>query len=1181
MARPSLILNLALSQEDRSAHGPDPNKVRVDDRSLAHLISLAMAHGKLIHFYDLSNAPDGDWSALFASDPAMALATLASLDPGRIEQEMQALGRRLRLEDRPLVRPEPWRDLVALIRQLLTILGRRPLREGPLAAVLHQVEHPLALVDAATSLGRFLESTGLDLRLGTQPILLKDSELRRLENLLRDFLGVLLSELEVSRQLAERELRVELSRQGHAAHVALYIAFARLFQSLQARLNRFPASLLAFYHQQVLRQDAIADSAPRPDHLTLAFRLKPEASSVLVPRHTLFAAGVDGEGAPITFATDQDLEVQAAELIALRALRVQGRFVAVPGRQGSGASAMDAVWLTDFTLPLSSAAAGPLLPLFGATQPKTLPQGATRPGVLGFAVASPLLELAGGLRVARVTVGITAESLGAVRACLAAADPASALERIRHTLEGALSWEHTTAAGLAPLSARARLLPPGTAATAAAAIELVCTLPPSAPPWRACPPWGDQPLLLARLLVPDPAPAPGAVTPLTLLSLLALESLHLAVEVRDLPPTALHSSAGTLDPSQPLPLFGPSPVCGSFVSAAVAEIAAKPLEAITLRLDWHGLPISRDGFRGHYSGYRLDGDGQSHPPGELFADDVFRVALELDLETPAADGSTTATDLPLFQRAAPEGSAGAGSSPLAASSALTLAHLKGVTGARGLRLVLTAPPHAFGEALYAINCLDASRRLAAELQANPPSALSSDGPAAPLAWPNPPWCPKAASLRLDYRCATALPGAAATAEPPTRLWHLSPLDDLSPVVWPGGEGVRLLPDLCPNGGPPLFTVAPSALPPQEGTLLLTLSQPVQQLSLLFGLASAGTVDPLRSTPTLTVEGWADGEWLPLPENALQDGTGGLSRSGLLQLALPPERATSRLRLRVRGLRAPLPDLVCLEPNAVGATWQGPGGRQLLNRSLAAGTVTAPLVNLPAIADVYQPLPSSGGVAPASAALEQVRLAERLGHKERAIQPEDYALLLLSAFPFLWQVAVLPARNASGESAPGCVTLIPIPGPDSPTIADPTIPSCDAALGDRLLAELRSRVSPFVRLQVGSPPYCRITVCATVVVRDELRIATALQHLQSDLVRFLSPWPAGDLGERPKIYYDESAISQFVRDRSYIKSIDSIELKYSPENPPIVYYTSALRHELKVRPSSPLLASAADDMGGGR
>jgi hypothetical protein len=1139
MPNSPIILNLALSQADRADQAPDPSRVQVDDRSLAQLLNLAVEHGSLVQFYDLSNAPDGDWSALFASDPAIALASQASLDPRRIEEEMQTIGRRLRLDDRPLVRPEPWRELVSLIRRLLTILRRRPLREGPLATVLHQVERPLALVDAAASLIRFLESTGLDLRLGTQPILLKDSELRRLENLLRDFLGVLLSELEVSRQEAQQELQKELGRQEHAPQVALYIAFARLFQSIQGRLNRFPSALLDFYLQQVLHQDSIADKSLRPDRLALSFQAKAGAPPVLVPRQTLFSAGEDGEGQPIRFASDQDLEVRTAQLVGLRTLRAQGRAV-VDGR-GQTRAALDAVWLTDINLPLPYPAGGPLFPLFGSDGANTTPHGTTTAAVVGFALASPLLWLEGGLRVARLTLRLTPPSVQAVQNLQPQADPASVRERIRLALERRLRWHATSTEDLTPLEARARLLTPTESASEPLAIELLFTLPPSAPPWRAFAAWGEEPMLLARVLDAEPSPAGSkGETGLTVLSLLCLESVALAVEVQDLQPTALHSSAGSLDPSQPLPIFGPAPVCGAFFSAAAAELAPKPLQAISLRIDWHGLPISRDGFRGHYSGYRLDADGRRHPAGELFDNRCFRARLELDLTTPAAADTPTSADLPLFAPAEP---AAADSAPPAPSSTLTLPPLQGLEGVRGLRLVLSAPAHAFGDSLYAINCLDASRRLA------PPAGDPQD-----LSWPNPPWCPRAASVRLAYQGAASLSATAPEASPALRLLHLSPLDDPTPVAWLKEKEVPLLPQLIADGST------------QVGTVLLTLSEPVPQMTLLFGLTSTGTVEPFSATQPLAVEAWCEGAWEDLLPGGIKDDTAGLSRTGILQLTLENNQTSARLRLHVRTLRAPLPDLVCVEPHAVWTTWQEPGGKQSLNRSRAAGTVTASLEKLAGIEAIRQPLPSSGGVAPASSTMEKVRLAERLRHKERAIQPDDYALLLLSAFPFLWQVAVLPARNAKGESEGGCVTIIPIPGPDSPTVPDPTSPSCDATLGDRLLAELRTRVSPFVRLQVAAPPYQAITVRATVVVKDETRLSTSLEQLQSELVRFLSPWPAPELGERPKVYFDETAISQFIRDRPYIDSIDTIELEGTSTESSSVYYTSALRHKLSARPS---------------
>jgi hypothetical protein len=217
------------------------------------------------------------------------------------------------------------------------------------------------------------------------------------------------------------------------------------------------------------------------------------------------------------------------------------------------------------------------------------------------------------------------------------------------------------------------------------------------------------------------------------------------------------------------------------------------------------------------------------------------------------------------------------------------------------------------------------------------------------------------------------------------------------------------------------------------------------------------------------------------------------------------------------------------------------------------------------------------------------MAERLGHKDVAIQPADYAQLLLSAFPSLWQVAVLPARNALGQPQPGCVTIIPIPGPDYPTLADNTSPSCDQDFAERILAELKPRISPFVELQIGTPVYCRTTVMAEVVMADASRIASSIQQLQQDLVRFLSPWPVPDLAPRPHRYYEQIAVSQFIRDRPYVKSIDSLQLSPAGDasdptqqcgGNAFIYYTSALQHQITARPPSASLVASLDGIRAG-
>ena len=1233
MSDPFLILNLALSQADRLMLAPDPSLIKVDDRSLAQLLSLAIDHGKLISFFDLSNAPDGDWTPFFNSDPAIAWAVRASLDPNAIEQHFAEIISHLRVDERPRLNPDAWQEMVALIQTLLGILHRKSFPDGPLNKILVLVPGTDSLADAARHLRILLESTGLELRLQTKQQRFSTEDLNRLELQLRDFIDALLTAIDRTRQEAEIELYKELQCQGHAPQVALYIAFVRLFQSAQQRLNLFPTKLLDFYHQQILCQASIPSRTLRADRLVLSFLLKPGESASLIPRGTPFAAGNDPTGIPITYSSEQELNVGVANLAAVQSLRV----LSLDCGEGSKSAATKVplgVLISSLQLPLpQQPLAGPRQPLFGADKPMKTALGHTQFAEIGFGIASPLLHLEGGTRQVQLTLRFSESSLQKASTTLELADRSSLLASITDTLQQALQFNYSTASGLEPIkqpinvSILAAADPPAaaaaaeTAAPADAEFTLSFKLPASAPAWQPWPAKNPNPLLLAHLkeeamvcASPDGDTKAQPPPALALLSLLKLSQLRLAISVEQLDRLSLHSSGGSINPSLPFHLFGATPVRGAALRIEAAEIAEKPLDWLCLCISWYGLPISRDGFRGYYRGYVIDADGQRSEPGQLFNNEIFRVSLELERDSPG-DPSTSLlhNDLPLFQVGQPAaaGTAASEQMSLAPTTSLEIDLLAqdesasegdagvvphnstGVTGIKSLLLTLTDPPYAFGDVIYQANSLAVSMELTSKMQYGETNKLAKDTMSAGIDWPDRPWQARATAVQLAYRTCAALPLARADQELLTLL-HCTPLDQLQPGDWSNGD-CRLLPKAI---RPALVTQPIRAakgakarqLPESSlGVLLLDWSEPISQLSLLVGLASSASPQPQAAGRSLRLDRWQEGGWLAVPQESFQDGTLGLSSSGILWLNLQPEQATSRLRISVSLQSGPLPDLLCLEPNAVWASWQGPGGVAMLNQSRPAGTVQASPVALPAIAQIRQPLASIGGVAPASPELERVRMAERLGHKEVAIQPSDYAKLLLSAFPSLWQVAVLPARNALGEHKPGCVTIIPIPGPDYPTITDKTTPTCDPEFAELILAELKPRISPFVELQVGTPVYCRKRVIAEVVMADTTRITTSSQQLQRDLVEFLSPWPMPNLGARPQRYYEQTAVNQFIRDLPYVKSIDSLELldaedttnssQQSADNL-FIYYTSALQHQIAGRaPSASLMASLDGVVGG--
>jgi len=423
--------------------------------------------------------------------------------------------------------------------------------------------------------------------------------------------------------------------------------------------------------------------------------------------------------------------------------------------------------------------------------------------------------------------------------------------------------------------------------------------------------------------------------------------------------------------------------------------------------------------------------------------------------------------------------------------------------------------------------------------------------AAPISlWPNQPWLPAITLPLLDYTAGASLPGDG--AQPPLAFSLLQPLGGVQPVDWATGQTAPLLAPVEQQAAQYLDI---SGLPTGKAS----------ELSLLYAL-QGGTADLLADPPPVR---WcfqaADGSWQDFtsPDGVLDDGTDGLTRTGIITLALGAAAvdATGLVRLRAGVDRdgADYPTLAGLFTNPVPAVWTGPGGAGQLDIPLPAGSITQPLENLPGISAVQQPLPTQPGRPLAQGPSFQAWMAERLSHKERAIRDVDWPRLVLAQFPILWQVAVRgPADGA--QVPPGQVRLYLVAGPQAQSGSDPATPMVDSQMIGQVQAFLARRISPFIQLRVNNPPWCRIEVTAQVYYRD-IDTATALSdRLSGELTRFLSPWPCPDLGPRPAAYWRESAIADFILNRPYVLGLDSIRLSWQGDGDGLFhYFTSASQH----------------------
>ena len=79
------VLRDGTSQRGRALRSLDPDYISVEERTLVDWIQFVQAYAQDLIFFNLSNQPDGDWSAFFAGDAEAMADAVESLDEGGSE----------------------------------------------------------------------------------------------------------------------------------------------------------------------------------------------------------------------------------------------------------------------------------------------------------------------------------------------------------------------------------------------------------------------------------------------------------------------------------------------------------------------------------------------------------------------------------------------------------------------------------------------------------------------------------------------------------------------------------------------------------------------------------------------------------------------------------------------------------------------------------------------------------------------------------------------------------------------------------------------------------------------------------------------------------------------------------------------------------------------------------------
>lgn len=462
--------------------------------------------------------------------------------------------------------------------------------------------------------------------------------------------------------------------------------------------------------------------------------------------------------------------------------------------------------------------------------------------------------------------------------------------------------------------------------------------------------------------------------------------------------------------------------------------------------------------------------------------------------------------------------------------------------------------------LDTVSCLDAClaspladlRQCAGDCQAELDGAYSSVfntllnaclEPKKDLKYPNDPWLPMAQSVRIDYT-AWSSEGT---------LYHLLPFGGYDTVPLPA----PLLPQFSYQGA--LYLGFTGLVTPETLTMLAQFTSEEQ---------------PVAEPVPVTWEYLAGNAWTPLqPDQFLADTTNALRNTGMLAMALPAYDGDAHtvmppdcqwLRATVARNASTFPKTASIVPHVTTATWQaGTSSGASLGTPLPAGTISSSVQDLPYIDSITQPIASFGGRPPEDERAFEIRLGERLRHKDRAILGWDYDRLVLERFPTIWKSATLP------PAVPGKVTVVVVPGSQSVEVVDPTAPRAPGYVLARIRCYLETLSSPFVDIAVVNPQYVRIRVIAAVEFNQDATAGSNIDRLNDDLVQYLSPWFYDvERAEKRGRYATEDEISEFIQTRPYVESLQTLAFAYDRDPAGMDWYflTSQTAHDITEVPT---------------
>ena len=1112
------------TRKDRFLPAMAEGYFNVDESTFEALVCQAAEFSACIRYTGFDDRPAGSWAPMFAGDEAVIFAAICAFDPEENLKryvhisDHQSLSGLIGLVYGLAVRINHWYAALSRINTQTARQGARRIR--------HIIEKKLA--DLPLGVEQLADKAGLNFSpVPFDPVWAgaADGDIPKEppDQLLAAAFYHLHSAIIRIRSQAVSLMEDSLRSQSHGPGPGLFLAFVKLYGRIREIQNRFTLRHRDFYYDRVL---GYRPRPPQSDSTYLNFTKAKQADPVLILENDGFPAPPGPEGQPRIYRARHDLLVSNAQVAALKTLLFERDPLSAPESELGMVTGIRTAEL-EVRPPSDIKPDSRGVPFFGFSGHEAANTGI--PAQAGLALSSPILMLAEGVRQVRVEFILAGTGDRQFESQLfkdfldrtAALAGTSREDIFFKVFPKAFSIRLTTEEGWMTVKAYT----PATSLTVREVEENRLRISfeldsgtPAVVPWMPEIHGGNYRVrfpVMQFLIDPE-----SYAFPFSIFEEYEIRGVEIGVEVSGIKNLLLHSHLGRLDPNSPFQPLGPMADKDSYLVAGCRETAVKQLTRFVLDLEWGGLPRDKGGFETHYRGYDLEMDNRSFTAAlSVLKDGVWKPSADLSPKLPLfeEDEDTRLSPFIRLDSGKMDLSGGGNHRLVDGDFDYTVHSRSGFFKYR-----LDTPAQGFGHQNYPYLLTRVMTENVKRGKFKPALEI-----------PHPPYTPTVTGVSAGYRAHASLsPGQRASGQADTgeALFHIHPF------------GIR---KIFPLPSQPPCPFIPQDHRQGRGNLMIGLSGliPGSRLTLFFVLTDDAGAASTRDVPLVTWHYLKENLWHPIAKkDVARDTTRGFLTSGVVSVDLPSDiRAGSTvmgddlywLRVSTDDSLAGPASLFTVQANGLLVSLEDP---EAFEEPLPPGSIKEALTALPGITGVAQPLASFEGRAPEAPDMRNIRMSERLKHKNRAVNPWDYERLILEHFPGVDMVKCFPGisseswncwdrRKARGKSRrwacascrrygvaeqPGHLLVCVVPKlvrADRPQTRDPQ-PRGDAVLLSRIQSFLAARASCFAAVEVRNPVYEKIQIRCTVRFADGHGGWGYRQRLNRDICSYISPWQPG-------------------------------------------------------------------------